>query len=547
MRQSQSDRVQFSNIQSKQTERILFVFLEIFSCEGGIQTYVKDILSSYQVIVQQAARSGKIYHTDIVLLRDSQACNNPFDTKLIANFKARRFSNVVPNLAPDLAPDRTADFTPNLASNTTSIKPQQEFLARSQRLGNQASNSQLDAQLNAQQPDPQQSNSQELTFNQSQSLGDVDKDTIDLPVNSIAQPDDRSITPQNTQARTSQNIDQIYSLDTSISPQAAAQNSPTKTAQSASAFQFYYLKTRQPNLGRLRCVMRLFWQCLMHRPTQIICGHVNLAPLVRSLSQLFKIPYVVMTYGKEVWQPIPPAQQQALAHADAIWTISRYSRDQAAMSNQLDRDRFQMLPCVINGNTFYPAPKPQILLDRYQLHGARVLMTVARLWSGDIYKGVDVTLRALPEICRVFPDVKYLIIGRGDDRPRLEQLAADLGVADRVVFAGFVPTEELPDHYRVADAYVMPSQEGFGIVYLEAMATGIPVLSGDNDGSADPLQDGRLGWQVPHRDPQAVAQACIEMLRGTDRRCDGNWLRAETLAAFSHAAIADRLRSLLHR
>ena len=63
-------------------------------------------------------------------------------------------------------------------------------------------------------------------------------------------------------------------------------------------------------------------------------------------------------------------------------------------------------------------------------------------------------------------------------------------MADQVIFAGFVATEALPDHYRVADAYIMPSQEGFGIVYLEAMACGIPVLSGDADGSADPLQDG---------------------------------------------------------
>ena len=142
--------------------------------------------------------------------------------------------------------------------------------------------------------------------------------------------------------------------------------------------------------------------------------------------------------------------------------------------------------------------------------------------------------------------MKYLVIGRGDDLPRLAQLAQDLGVADRVVFAGFVPTEALVDHYRLADAYVMPSQEGFGIVYLEAMACGIPVLSGDADGSADPVQDGRVGWRVPHRDPEAVANACIEMLTGQDRRCDGVWLRQETLAHFSPASLQQRLSSLLN-
>lgn len=172
-------------------------------------------------------------------------------------------------------------------------------------------------------------------------------------------------------------------------------------------------------------------------------------------------------------------------------------------------------------------------------------MTVARLWSGDIYKGVDVTIRALPKIIQAFPEVKYLVIGRGDDQPRLAQLAQDLGVSDRVIFAGFVPTEQLMAHYRLADAYIMPSQEGFGIVYLEAMACGVPVLSGDDDGSADPLQDGKLGWRVPHRNPEAVAAACLEILQGDDQRCDGEWLREQAIALFGMDALQKQLLSLV--
>jgi glycosyltransferase involved in cell wall biosynthesis len=205
-----------------------------------------------------------------------------------------------------------------------------------------------------------------------------------------------------------------------------------------------------------------------------------------------------------------------------------------------------MLPCVVDGNAFTPGSKSPELLQRYGLEGSKVLMTVARLWSGDIYKGVDVTIRALPTIANVFPNVKYLVIGRGDDQPRLARLAQELGVADRVVFAGFVPTPDLAEHYRVADAYIMPSQEGFGIVYLEAMACGKPVLSGDADGSADPVQDGRLGWQVPHRDPEAVAAACIEILKGEDQRCEGQWLREQSLAIFGKEAIVQQLKRLLN-
>jgi phosphatidylinositol alpha-1,6-mannosyltransferase len=387
---------------SLKSDHHLFTFIEVFGCEGGIQTYVKDVLRAYEVAALRSS-GGYRYTADVLLLRDPKGCDNPFD------------------------PGR-------------------------------------------------------------------------------------------------------------------------RTARSL--FRFHYFRVGSSHmigaiaLGRLRFLLTLLYQLIVKRPSCVFCGHINFAVLTRLLCRWFQVPYVVMTYGKEVWEALPPLQVRALLDAKSIWTISRYSRDRAVESNHLPPEKFELLPCVVDGDRFIPAPKPAHLLDRYQLHNARVMMTVARLWSGDPYKGVDVTIRALPQIAAVYPNVKYLAIGRGDDMPRLQQLAIDLGVADRVVFAGFVATEDLVDHYRVADAYVMPSQEGFGIVYLEAMAVGIPVLSGDSDGSADPLQDGRLGWQVPHRDPDAVAAACIEMLRGEDQRCDGAWLRRETLASFSTEAIARRLHEL---
>lgn len=386
-----NDRPALRSLQHRQSMH-LFVFLEIFSCEGGIQSYVKDVLRAYE---RAAAASPQGQRAEVLLLRDGVGCDNPFERS-----------------------------------------------------------------------------------------------------------------------------DSAY-------------------------LSFCYFKSASSWWGRFKLCQGLLRRLLRQRPASVICGHVKLAPLVRLFCQPLGIPYRVMTYGKEVWDPLGRGSRQALQQAQEIWTISRYSRDRACDSNQLNPQQFKLLPCVVNGEIFSPGPKPQYLIDRYHLDQSRVLMTVARLWSGDIYKGVDVTLRALPKILHHHPDVKYLIIGRGDDRPRLEQLAQDLGVAQQVVFAGFVATEELPDHYRVADAYVMPSQEGFGIVYLEAMATGIPVLSGQGDGSADPLQDGKLGWQVAHRDPEAVAEACLEMLQGGDRRVDGSWLREETLAQFSEGAIAGRLQRLM--
>ncbi|MEM7796216.1 MAG: glycosyltransferase [Cyanobacteria bacterium P01_C01_bin.118] len=312
-----------------------------------------------------------------------------------------------------------------------------------------------------------------------------------------------------------------------------------------SRFQFRCFQSGRPMVDRIRLTLSLGWHLFRRRPRRVFCGHINLVAMVGHLARVSRVPYAVMTYGKEVWFPLKPAESKALRAASSIWTISRYSRTLAAQANQLQGQRIEILPCTVDGLAFNPEIANPQLQQRYGLAGAKVLMTVARLWKGDPYKGVDVTIRALPAISKIFPSVKYLVIGRGDDQPRLAQLAQDLGVADRVVFAGFVPNEDLVEHYRLADVYVMPSQEGFGIVYLEAMACGIPVISGDDDGSADPLQDGRLGWRVPHRDPEAVAVACIEALQGDDHRCDGAWLREQVLAKFSKQALTGQLQLLL--
>jgi phosphatidyl-myo-inositol dimannoside synthase len=311
------------------------------------------------------------------------------------------------------------------------------------------------------------------------------------------------------------------------------------------SLQFHYYKHPSPHLGRLHLAAGLLQYLLKHRPSRVYCGHLLLAPLVQYLCQPLGIPYTVIVHGKEVWYPIARSLQSGLHRADQIWTVSRYTRDRMSQTHQIDANKVKLLPCCMDGSTFQPTPKAPHLIEKYGLANAQVLMTVARLWSGDPYKGVDVTIRALPKILQAYPNVKYLVVGRGDDQPRLAQLATELGVADRVIFAGFVANEDLVAHYNLADAYIMPSQEGFGIVYLEAMACGKPVLSGDADGSADPIQDGRLGWRVPHRDPEQVAIACQEILQGTDPRCNGKWLREQALSLFDKPVFAKRTIELV--
>jgi phosphatidylinositol alpha-1,6-mannosyltransferase len=144
-----------------------------------------------------------------------------------------------------------------------------------------------------------------------------------------------------------------------------------------------------------------------------------------------------------------------------------------------------------------------------------VLLTVSRLAPR---KGHDVVIRALPTIVDAHPDTVYLIAGDGGQRASLEALAKRVGVAEHVVFLGYVPDADLPDLYATADLFVMPNRkegssvEGFGIVFLEANATGTPVIGGNSGGVPDAVADGVSGRLVDPASVEDVAGRVVELL-----------------------------------
>jgi glycosyltransferase involved in cell wall biosynthesis len=158
-------------------------------------------------------------------------------------------------------------------------------------------------------------------------------------------------------------------------------------------------------------------------------------------------------------------------------------------------------------------PKPIELLSRYALHGRTVLLTVARLSASERYKGVDEVLELLPELARSIPTLSYLLVGDGDDRVRLEAKAAALGVSERVVFAGYIREAEKAAHYRIADAFVMAGRgEGFGIVYLEALACGVPVVASSADASQEAVLNGAMGELADPDKPDELKAAILRVL-----------------------------------
>ena len=161
------------------------------------------------------------------------------------------------------------------------------------------------------------------------------------------------------------------------------------------------------------------------------------------------------------------------------------------------------------------------VLARFGLEGKRILLTLARLVER---KGQDKVIEALPLIKKEIPDVRYVICGRGNDEGRLRRIVAEKGVEGEVVFAGFVPNEERGAFYGACDVYVMPSREipdkgdieGFGITYLEANAFGKPVIGGMSGGISEAVIDGVTGLLVDPCDVEAIAGACIRLLRDSD-------------------------------
>ncbi|UBF27979.1 glycosyltransferase [Kovacikia minuta CCNUW1] len=254
------------------------------------------------------------------------------------------------------------------------------------------------------------------------------------------------------------------------------------------------------------------WQC----PDLIITTHLNFTPAAYQLKRLRGISYWTIAHGVEAWNVTRPGLQTALHHADLILAVSHYTRDRLLKEQNLDPSRVLLLPNTFDASRFQIGRKPDRLLQQYQLKPEQpVILTVNRLSSTESYKGYDKVLAALPKIRQLIPDVHYIIVGKGDDRPRIEQLIAQLQLQNCVTLAGFVPDNELGDYYNLCDVFAMPSKcEGFGIVYLEALACGKPALGGNQDGAIDALLGGELGALVNPDDEAEIAQTIIQILQG---------------------------------
>lgn len=265
---------------------------------------------------------------------------------------------------------------------------------------------------------------------------------------------------------------------------------------------------------------------------------------------------IATTHGHEVGWSMVPGGRSALRRigeaADVVTYISRYTRNRFAAAFG-PRAAFERLPSGVDAGRFRPDPGGRAMVRaRHGVgDGEALIVCVSRLVAR---KGQDQLIRALPRILRGRPDARLLIVGSGPGRVRLERLARRRGVADRVLFAGAVPYDELRAHYCAADCFAMPARtrgggldvEGLGIVYLEAQACGVPVVAGDSGGAPETVVDGVTGVVVPGHDVRAIGDAVAGVLADPARaRTMGEAGRAHVLANWTWEAMGARLRAIL--
>jgi phosphatidylinositol alpha-1,6-mannosyltransferase len=251
-----------------------------------------------------------------------------------------------------------------------------------------------------------------------------------------------------------------------------------------------------------------------HGPFDVIfCGHLHAVPLAAALKRLGGAAMWLQLHGIEAWQAPGRIALWATDQADLVTAVSRHTRRLFLQWSRTAPETVKVLPNTVD-ERFSPGQAPPEFLARHGLQGKRVLLTVSRLAAAERYKGHDRVIESLARLRISHPDLVYVVAGDGDDRPRLERLAAAQGLAERVRFIGYIAETELPDLYRAADVFVMPSTgEGFGIVFLQAMASGIPVIGGDADGSRDPLRDGADGLLVAVGDTESLQHSIHELLQ----------------------------------
>jgi phosphatidylinositol alpha-1,6-mannosyltransferase len=302
------------------------------------------------------------------------------------------------------------------------------------------------------------------------------------------------------------------------------------------------VRQKRARLGRFAYSVMALLTAFRQRTDLVFCGHLYMAPLAWPIARLKGAKLILQMHGDEVWSRPSRLRRAATEAADLVLCVSRHTRACVVGWAAIPPERVLVVPNTI-ADAFTPGDG-LTLRAALGIEGNRVLLTVARMEPHERHKGHDRVIAAIPELVRRGHDVVYVIVGKGDDRARLEEIARENGVAERVRFLGALDQQRLVAAYRMADLFVMPStREGFGIAYIEAMACGTPALGLDAGGANDALADGELGTLISEENelPDAIARLLVKP------KPDPNALSQAVRARFGREVFHAQVRMVLDR
>jgi len=304
-------------------------------------------------------------------------------------------------------------------------------------------------------------------------------------------------------------------------------------------------------------------EAVSHRPEAVLGSRVLPEGLVAHVvGEIARIRSIVLAHGEEIRTWTRPADRRRLTgtvKARLLWQVykaadhvvanSRFTRE-LLLDGGVRPEKVALVHPGTDPQRFRPRPADPGLVRKWNLEDKRVLLTIGRLSRR---KGQDTVLRALPAIRKDFPEAVYVIGGVGVEEERLRGLAASLDVQDHVRFLGEIEDATLPSIYNLADIFIMPNRrlegndvEGFGIVFLEASASGLPVIGGRSGGVPDAVADNKTGMLVDGSDLESVIAAVTELLKHPDAARElGRAGRQRVCNELTWDHSAERLRALI--
>jgi phosphatidyl-myo-inositol dimannoside synthase len=251
-----------------------------------------------------------------------------------------------------------------------------------------------------------------------------------------------------------------------------------------------------------------------------LAAHPNLAvPLTWMRRAAPRLRTIVMAHGIEVWKPLPHFRRRALAAADMVLAPSRYTAQRLADVQGIAPEKIRRLPWPLNPAFLRFADAPASLPLPPGFPAGQVILTVGRWAASERYKGADELIGAIAPLSKDFPGIHLVAVGGGDDLPRLRKWAADLGISSRVHFMEGLTREQTAACYARSDVFALPSTgEGFGLVFLEAMAFSKPIVAAAAGGATDVVEDDVNGFLAQPGDPESLRQILERLLRDESLR-----------------------------